>query len=219
MNKKLLLKSFLALAVTQTPVAFAGIGTSLLQTAEIKTPGDYEFKLHADVILDSRVYKNGGSGFNLSPHVRLGVIEHYLDLDAFFGIGTTDFQIGTLAKFNFLPDVDGQVGLSAFAGVSFLRDKRDVENSPADFIYKGLLVPLGLVVSKKIETDFGYVSPYGAYELDLFFKTADDIIAHSLLVGAKWAPTRTDPWHFYSEITLGIHNSLFAVSVGAGQDF
>jgi hypothetical protein len=56
-----------------------------MRTADIVPPGAYEIKAQADIIFDSKITSTGGGGFNLSPHFVTGLIEHYLDIDAFFG--------------------------------------------------------------------------------------------------------------------------------------
>lgn len=194
-------------------VARAGVGTSIMQTAGVKAPGDFEAKAQADIVFDSELDGQGKSGFNISPHLITGLIEHYLDIDAYFGTGTTDFQIGALAKYNLLPDIDGQLGLSFLGGLSYLRDAVGADTQT------GLLVTLGILTSKTLHEDFGNLTPYGGYEFEILSRSQGNAYPSSLILGAKWEPAATKPWAFYSEVTLNIHSSIYAVSLGASQSF
>jgi hypothetical protein len=184
-------------------LAHAGKGSSLMQTAPVLEPGQFEVKAQADVVF------NNGGGFNISPHFRAGVLEHFLDVEGFFGTGTTDFQIGGLAKYNLLPDVEGQVGLSFLGGLSFLRDEG----------LNATMLTFGALVSKDIKVDFGTVSPYGAFEFESFMGSGDTVFPLTLVAGARWDLPKQAPWLFYSELSMDINDSNWGLSAGAGYRF
>lgn len=183
--------------------AWAGSGTSLMQTAPVVPVGQFELKFQSDIVF------NHGGGFNLSPHLVTGIIEHYFDLDTFVGAGTTDFQVGTLGKFNFLPDVAGQVGLSFLGGFSYLRDEG----------FNFWMMTLGVLVSKTFETDFGSIVPYSAFEFETRFSSGNNVVPLTLLLGSKWNVANMKPWSFYSELSFSLHDSMYALSVGSSYPF
>ncbi|MBS1983161.1 MAG: hypothetical protein JST16_03230 [Bdellovibrionales bacterium] len=201
---------FLALSAVR---AQAGIGTSLMETAGVRPPGEIEVKAQADVIFSSKVNPDGGSGFNFSPHIVTGIVEHYVDIDAFVGTGSIDFQGGALAKFNLLPDLDNQVGLAFLGGLSYLHD------SVGDVSLSGVLLSLGVLVSKTFKVDFGAISPYAAYQFEPFFWEQETIYPHTLVLGTKWDPASAAPWGFYSELSISLHRSVYGLSVGLSHTF
>jgi hypothetical protein len=198
---------FLSLA-TGGSNAFAGVGTSLMQTAETIAPGEFETKAQSDIIF------NNGGGFNFSGHIRTGLIEQFLDLDLYAGTGTTNFQVGALGKYNFLPDIDGQIGLSFLGGFSFIRD--DIRSANANFY----LVTLGGLVSKAIEITQGVLTPYTSLQYEMLWASRlPDKYPWTVLVGSKWLHKNMDPWVFYSEFSFSIHRSVYMFALGAGYPF
>jgi hypothetical protein len=192
---------------TSTKV-FCGVGTSLMQTAETTKTGHFETKVQSDIIF------NNGGGFNVSGHIKTGIIEDFLDLDLLAATGTTNLQIGGLAKYNLLPDVDGQIGLSFLGGFSYLRD--DVRSANFNF-YLG---QLGALVSKKVEVTQGFFTPYTALQYEMLWASKlPDKYPWTVLVGSKWSHKNLDPWVFYSEFSFSIHRSVYMFSLGAGYPF
>lgn len=173
-----------------------------MQSAPVAAPGEFEAKIQNDVIF------NRGGAFNISPHLRTGVVEHFIDVDAFFGTGTTDFQFGAMGKYNFLPDVPGQVGLSFLAGLSFIRD---------DGLNRGLF-STGILGSKHFESDFGGVEPYSALQVEVLMGNGSTVPVN-LLFGSRWTPTKAAPWIFYSEFSVNLHDSVWGFAFGAGYPF
>ena len=182
--------------------SWAGAGSSLMQTADVLAPGQYEAKAQADIVT------NNGGGFNLSPHIRTGLVEHFLDIDAFFGTGTTDFQLGALGKYNFLPDLDDQVGLAFNFGFSFVRD-----NSINSF-----LTTFGAIVSKKFPSSFGAFHPYASFQFEGLINSAQSRVPLTLILGNRWELNQI-PWAFYSEIGMNLHESLWTLALGASYPF
>ena len=201
---KFLLCGICVIAALSLPQkALAGVGTSLMQTAPVKAVGEYEAKIQNDIIF------NQGGGFNISPHIVTGIIDPLFDIDAFFGVGTTDFQMGALGKFNFLPDVPDQIGLSFLAGYTFIHDEG---------INAGLL-NLSVLASKRLKANFGHVSPYGAFQFETLFAHGNSTVPLTILLGSKWESDSSSPWSFYSEFSISLRKSLYALSVGASYPF
>jgi hypothetical protein len=178
-----------------------------MQTAELNAPGSYELKLQADIIFN----RNGG--FNFSPHFGTGLIEHILDVEAWIGTGTTDFQIGGLAKYNFLPDIDGQIGLSFLGGTAFI-----VDSTGAGTI-TSLLLTTGFVASKSFNANFGKLVPYLAFEVEGLINGTNSQVPITLMLGSRWDPTITTPWRFFSEFSFGLKDSYYGLALGASYPF
>jgi hypothetical protein len=191
--------AFVALA-TQS---WAGLSSSLMQDAPVLKPGNYEIKFQGDIIF------NNGGGFQISPHFRFGLQEHLWDVDAYFGVGKTDFVVGGLSKFNLLPDIEGQVALSFLAGFAYMRD-RAVSN---------VLIPIGVLISKEFQTDFGAVSPYGSILPEIYISSAMTTVPTSLVLGSKWILDSIKNWNFYSELSFSFYKSNFYLALGAGYPF
>jgi hypothetical protein len=185
--------------------AMAGFGTSLMQTANVTDPGQYEIKAQGDIIFVDQ------GGFNFSPHFVTGIIEHYLDVDFFLGTGTTDFQIGSQFKYNLLPDLPEQFGLSFLFGASFLRDEA------ANF----LLLGFSVLSSKEYNTSFGSLSPYVGFQFEGFFNAADDSskVPLTVLLGAKASFKDYKDYAFFTELGIGVHESNTYVGLGASYAF
>lgn len=204
--------SFALLGISAPPVLWsssleAGSGTSLMQTAPIQAPGTYEMKLQTDIIF------NDGGGVNISPHFVTGLVEDLFDVDAYFGTGKTGFQLGAMGKYNFLPDLPDQMGLSFLGGLSFLKDSKDGTS------YNYGLISLGLLTSKKMDTDFGAVSPYAALQVETLFRTEASAFLMNLQVGSHWQITETAPWSFYTEFGISLRQSLYMLALGASYPF
>jgi hypothetical protein len=193
--------------------AVAGVGTSVMRTANVFAPGDFELRAQADLILKSDLVSGSGAGFNLSPHLSTGLIEHLVDVDVYFGTGSTDFIIGSTFQYNLLPDLEDQLGLSFLGELAFLQDR------VRDFKASGALLGLGLLVSKKLETEFGFAAPYAGYQIETLLIDGKNPTPSTLFAGSRWNFHSTQPWNFYSELTLGLKESVLAISVGAGQEF
>lgn len=205
--KKCAINVSAVLLTTLGPRVEAGIATSLMQTAPVIPTQEYEVKLQSDIIF------NHGGGLNISPHFRTGIVDNVLDAEAYFGSGKTDFMMGAGVKYNLLPDIDGQVGLSFLGGLSLLRD--DFANQ----YYNILVVHLGALVSKSFAVNFGYIVPYAAFQIEPFFSYYDNFAPITIVAGAEWIPEKIKPWSFYSELSVSVLDSLNAVSLGAAYKF
>jgi hypothetical protein len=191
------------LASTLSTAAFAQVSTGWLQGADVLPAGGAEARVHSDIIT------SGGGGFNLSPQYRFNAVEHFLDLTGFAVTGTTDFVLGARGKYNFLPDLEGQVGVSFLGEVSLLRD-----DGRAGFVFGG-----GTVGSKNFNVDWGRITPYGNLGLELFFISDDVRVPVSLSLGAEWRIQSLPQWIFYSDLALNLSESVSRLSFGASYPF
>lgn len=197
----LALTQFIGMGFSQP--AAAGLGTSIMQTAPVIAPETYEIKLQNDIIFSD------GGGVTISPHLRTGLVEHFLDLDVFFGTGKRGFQVGGLVKYNLLPDLQEQMGLSFLGGLSYIKDEG---------LSYGLL-SFGILTSKELQTDFGTIAPYAALQPEVLFRSDLGTFAIGLAAGAFWKVTDTSPWSFYSEFGISLKDSLFYLGLGVSHPF
>jgi hypothetical protein len=186
--------------------AFAGAATSLMQTAAVQAPGEFEIKVQNDIIF------NAGGGLNISPHLLTGLIENFLDLDVYFGTGKTEFQVGALTKYNLLPDVPGQAALAFTGGLTYINNFSDADCKNC------VLLSTGMLVSKSFETEFGKVTPYGALQPELLMGSNSALLI-TALVGSKWQFQQTAPWNFYSEFAASLRYAHWYLGIGAGYPF
>lgn len=206
-----ILAIFLSLLGSTT---FAGVGTSLMQTANVLAPGSYEVKIQNDIIF------NRGGGYNVSPHFVFGVIEHYVDVDSYIGTGTTDFQIGALGKLNLFPDLPEQFGLSLNLGIGYQRDKVPLPATDMRLGINSFLFTFGALASKEITTTFGSMTPYTSFQFEGLIRNQNQpsTVPLSLLVGTRWAPSDLD-WKFYSELNMNLNESFWSLGLGAAYNF
>lgn len=207
--------ALLVLSAATLQTATAGVATSVMQTAPVKAPGEYEIKLQTDVIF------NSGGGVNISPHFVTGLIEHFFDIDAYFGTGKTGFMVGATTKYNLLPDLPNQMGLSFLAGLALLKDKvAFVDNgaSVEEDLTRGLL-SFGVLASKEVATDFGTVSPYAVFQPEFLIHSKDSYFLMNLALGAHWKVSNTSPWSFYSEFGISLRRSHYMLALGVAHPF
>ncbi len=192
--------------------AHAGLSTSVMQTAPVLAPGSYEIKLQNDILF------NYGGGLNISPHFATGLIEHLFDLDLYFGTGKTDFQFGGKIKYNLLPDLKDQMGLSFTGGFTYIKADALQGGSIGEKFSYGLL-SFGILTSKQLEAEFGNISPYIAFQPEVLFRSDQSTLALSLALGAHWQVVETAPWTFYSEFGISLKNSHYMLALGAAYPF
>jgi len=194
--------SLLGLSLGFAPRANAGFAHSFGDAAPVINVGEYSGRLLADVIL------NKGGGLNITPRFKTGLVDQYFDLTTVIGAGKTDWQLGAIGKYNLLPDMDGQVGMSFTAGFHLLHNVETAINLGA-----------GMVVSKKLQASFGEVTPYGSLELDFVFGDGDTFVPVHLNVGTIWEPMSTGPWSFITEVQFGLARGYYALTAGTSYRF
>jgi len=197
--KKVILTSFI-FTLFQTS-SYAGVGHTVADTAPVVGKGEYKGKLVADVLLSS------GSGLNITPRFTTGVVDQFVDVTGVIGAGKTAWQLGAIAKYNLLPDVQGQVALS------FLGSLRLLKRAETAFS-----IGTGMLVSKELKAEFGNVSPYASLELDFVFEDETTIPIH-LNAGSHWRPYSTSPWSFLTEIQLSLARGTYALGLGTQYNF
>jgi hypothetical protein len=201
------------LLVGITPRTNAGVGTSLMQTANVLEPGTFQGKIQGDLIF------NRGGGFNISPHLGFGIIEHFVDLDTYVGTGTTDFQVGALAKYNLFPDIPEQVGVALNLGLGFQRDSIRI-GPDVRLPINSVLFTFGILASKEMTTDFGSMAPYGSFQFEGLVRNQNQpsTVPLSLILGSAWKFKEIN-WGFFSEANVNVNESFWALSLGSSYTF
>ncbi len=219
-SKKAFLRLFLgswvlfgALFFQSAQEARAGIIAPLLEGAQVTAPGTFEAKLGADIIF------NRGGGVNGFASFGTGFIEHMLDGEVYLGAGKTDFYVGARGKFNFLPDLPGQVAWAFVSSLSYVSDDSlDPDDTSKQLSI--LALSLGTIVSKAFDTSFGVVDPYVAFELEfLFVEELKNSVPLNLALGAEWVISDIDRWKFHSEFNISLDDSITYLALGASYRF
>lgn len=182
--------------------ANAGIAHTLGDAAPVIGEGEFSGRLVGDILLSD------GGGLNITPRIKTGLWDQYVDITGVIGAGRTDWQVGAVVKYNLLPDVAGQVGLSFLGSVHLLK------LASTAFQFGG-----GMVVSKKMQAGFGKITPFGSLELDFVFVSRDSYVPVHLNAGAIWEPTSTGPWSFTTELQCGLANGYYALGLGTAYRF
>lgn len=197
-----LVASIIGLTLGFASQANAGITHSVADAAPVIGEGEYSGRLVADILL------NNGGGLNITPRIKTGLLDQYVDITGVIGAGKTDWQVGAIAKYNLLPDIAGQVALSFLGSAHLLKTTST-----------SLQLGFGSVVSKKMQASFGEVTPYGSLEVDFLIRKKGSFIPVHLNAGAIWAPMSTGPWAFISELQLSLARGDFAIALGTSYRF
>lgn len=198
---------FLALILAASSGTYA-ITTSLMHTADVHDTKSYTVRSQADFIF------SGDGGFVISPHFITGLINEYIDVDAFVGVGTIDFQAGANIKFNILPDFPKQVGLALVAGLRYVNEER--ENLG--------MANMAILASKKFYSHkFGVINPYAALEFGSVFESGTENSFGQTPVnfkfGSKVIPMKLKPWNFFLEANLELSKSYNSIAFGMSRNF
>lgn len=194
--------SIVTLGTLFSTQAFAGIAHSVADAAPVIGQGEYSGRLVADVVL------NDGGGLNITPRFKTGVIDQYVDVTAVIGAGKTDWQLGAVAKYNLLPDISGQVGLSFLGSAHLLKVSKTA-----------VQLGFGSIVSKKLQASFGEVTPYGSLEIDFLIVSGGSTVPVHLNAGAIWEPMSTGQWSYISELQIGVARGTYALVLGTAYRF
>ena len=173
---------------------------SVLQTGEVLEVGQYQAMASPQVIF------NEFSGANFSGRLDTGLAEG-LSGRAVLGFGKVDFQIGGLVKWVPFPDLEGQPAIGAEAGVILARIGGLNQYS----------VRIHPLISKRIETEIGDVTPYGSLPLGLTVESgnrSESFVPVQLVGGAELKPLNTKNWSFIAELGLNVQRSFSFVSGG-----
>jgi len=180
-----------------------------MSTTDVYTPKTYTLKTSMDYIAGDL------NNFLFSPHLLTGLVDQYMDLDIYAGVGAysgynkIDFLAGATVKFNILPDINNQLGLAFLTGLRYFSSK----SGSASMAFLNLLTSKSFNLNSK-----SIFSPYGSIEVGSFFseKAINNYKTNpiNIKVGTSYSNKKIPFWTFFVESNLKIKNSHNSLSLG-----
>jgi hypothetical protein len=206
----------LFLFITHSLIALAGLFVSqsafayfdTMDTGEVLQEGQYQVTVGPQFIL------NQYDGTNFTGRLDTGLMEG-VSFRGILGFGKVDFQIGGMVKWIPFPDTKEQPAIGGSAGVLIARIGNMTQ-------YSLRAHPL---ISKKIETEVGDITPYISLPLGITVRTGgeagtdDTIIPVQLVFGSELRPLDMNRWGFFGEAGINMSKSFGYVSLGASFRF
>lgn len=199
--------SLLGIAVSAS-LSFAGKAQayySTLDTGDVLKEGEYQ------VMLSPQWIFNRFDGANFTGRLDMGLMEG-VSARGILGFGKVDFQIGGLVKWIPFPDAEGQPAIGGEAGMLIARVGNVTQ-------YSLRLHPL---ISKKIETEVGDVSPYLSLPMGVTIQSGgidQTFVPVQLVVGSELRPLEMPKWSFFGELGVNMSKSFGYASVGVAYRF
>jgi hypothetical protein len=197
--------SLASVALTLTLTSKANAYYSTLDTGDVLNEGEYQ------VMLSPQLVFNQYDGANFSGRLDMGLMEG-VSARGILGFGKVDFQIGGLVKWIPFPDADGQPAIGGEAGVLIARIGSVTQ-------YSLRVHPL---ISKKLETEIGDVSPYLSLPLGITIQSGGNdqtFVPVQLVVGSELRPLEMPKWGFFGEVGLNMSKSFGYATVGVAYRF
>lgn len=187
-------------ALVATPQAHAYFST--IDTGDVIAPGTFQASLEPQLIL------NRYDGFNMVGRFDTGINEES-SVRGILGFGKVDFQIGALYKYIPFPDAGNQPAIGAEAGIIYAR-----VNGETEFSFR--LHPL---VSKRLETEIGDLTPYVSIPLGITSRKDETIGPVQFVAGAELRPLNYQSISFFGELGLNVAKSFSYVSAAVAWRF
>lgn len=169
---------------------------SVIQTGDLVDPGAFQAALVPQAIFDRY------DGVNVDALLDVGV-DASSSARGLIGIGDgVDFEVGGLYKYIPFPDTERQPAIGAEAGVIFARTKGKSE----------LDLRLNPLLSKKLETEIGDLSPYASIPLGLAFRDGTTLVPIQLTAGAELRLLSTPNLSFFLEGGINLHDAFGYIS-------
>lgn len=177
--------------------ASAYFGT--MDTGEVLKEGQYQAMVGPQFIF------NQYDGANFTGRLDMGLMEG-VSFRGILGFGKVDFQIGGMVKWIPFPDTSEQPAIGGSAGVLIARIGSLTQYS----------VRLHPLVSKKLETEVGDITPYVSLPLGVTVQTGVDetIVPVQLVLGSEFRPLEMSRWGFFGEVGVNMSKSFGYASVG-----
>lgn len=175
---------------------------STMDTAELLEAGQYK------ITAESQFATSGDEGVNLVARFDSYFTEDS-NLKALVGVGTTDFQIGGFFKWIPIPDYENQPAMGVIMGVNYARaeDTND------------LSIRFHPLVSKKFETNFGAIVPYGAIPFGIRSRDGDNELPIQVEVGSELQLNQIQKFRFLVEVGFDVTKAFSYISFGASMNF
>lgn len=185
-----------------TTPASAYFGT--MDTGDVLKEGEYQAMVGPQFIF------NQYDGANFTGRLDMGLMEG-VSVRGILGFGKVDFQIGGMVKWVPFPDLEGQPAIGGSAGVVIARIGSLTQ-------YSLRFHPL---VSKKVETEVGDITPFASLPLGVTVQTGIDetIVPVQLVLGSEFRPLEMNRWGFFGEVGINMSKSFGYASVGIAYRF
>jgi hypothetical protein len=186
------MRSLLLAAALLLTSPFANAYSSVLQTGDLVEPGSFQAALAPQVTL-SRY-----DGVNVDALLDVG-LDNASSARGLIGVGDgVDFEVGGLYKYIPFPDTDRQPAIGGEAGIVFARTggKSEID------------LRLNPLVSKKLETEIGDISPYASIPFTVAFRDGSTLVPIQLAFGSEFRLLSTPQLSFFVEGGLNLHEAF-----------
>ncbi len=164
---------------------------TLSETSDVVKKGDYYIGLTPQLKLSD------GSGGNFNLNLDMPLRED-ISWRGFVGGGDVDFFGGAAAKWSPFPDYGKQPGVAFRAGLTFGR-----ELTESFTVYR-----VDPIVSKKYETEYGFVTPYGSLPVSWTNINSQSRTQLGLVAGAEYQSEDSQNLKFNLEVGLNLKDSF-----------
>lgn len=165
------------------------------ESAELVQPGTYQ------VGIEPQLRLSDGTGFNFNglidaPYGKDGSVR------ATLGFGNTDFYTSLSYKWIPIPDYDRQPAIGGKLEVIYSRTGNNSATA----------LKLHPLISKKYDTAYGVLIPYGSIPLALFTTSANSDTSLQLVGGAEFLPAEYKKWKYSAELGVNMNKAFSYIS-------
>lgn len=163
---------------------------TIAETGEMVSGGQYQLGAAPQILL------NQGGGANVSIFGDY-LLNQSTSVRAHLGAGTQDFFTGASIKFVPFPDIGNQPAMGIRAGAFLLRDEDE----------SSLALQVAPLVSRKVPSDYGFFTPYGALPLTFINKRAKNVNGVQFTLGSEYTQEESSPLKFGGEVAISLKDS------------
>ena len=176
---------------------------STIDTGDLVAPGHYQAGLEVQGVM------NNHPGANVVGRVDTG-IDDSSSIRGILGFGKVDFQLGGMYKLIPFPDTASQPAMGFEAGALIAR----VDGGETQVSLR--FHPL---ISKRLESEIGNITPYGSIPFGLTFGNNGVFIPSQFVVGVELRPLNLPNLSLFAELGLQMTHSFSYVSIAAAYRF
>ena len=177
---------------------------SVLTTGEILPQDQYTMTPEVQ-------FMNDPDGVNVGAHFETGLTEGS-GLRGEIGVGKVDVYLGGFYKFIPYPDIEGQPAVGFNTGVVYASDAG----------YSEFTLRFEPLVSKKFETNFGFLTPYGSVPVGFQHRTSGrdkNDVALQIVGGVEIGINQWNGLRLMPEFGIDLDNAPNYISLAAVLDF
>lgn len=178
--------------------AFSSRGFAFLtfnESAEMTPQGQYR------LAVEPQIRMTEGAGTNLGFFAESSLSDEW-SWRAQFGGGQTDFWAGASAKWIPIPDYEKQPGIGLRPEVLFGRDESETFT----------IFRISPLISKKLETEVGLITPFAAFPIGLFAWQGKSENITQLILGAEGRFDKYKNLLFSAEFGLNLGHTFSYIS-------